>query len=139
MTLRELESEEIRLNAELSSLHSLVAQLTAQTENSGRQIAESEEKILSAKQAECDAEKSAAEVGMQINELEKHLAEYQKNRENLRLERAELSQKISLMKVRDAEISKDIQSQEAEISRIESDLEILSCGNKYLEEEITMQ
>lgn len=137
--LRELESEEIRLNAELSSLHSLVAQLTAQTENSGRQIAESEEKILSAKQAECDAEKSAAEVGMQINELEKHLAEYQKNRENLRLERAELSQKISLMKVRDAEISKDIQSQEAEISRIESELEILSGGNKYFEEEITRQ
>lgn len=137
--LRELESEEVRLNAEISSLHSLVNQLTAQKENSGRLIAESEEKISSAEKTVSAVEKSAEEVGIQIAETEKNLAEYQKKRENLRIERAELSQKLSLLKVRDAEISKDIQSQKSEISRIKSELETLSGGNKYFENEIARQ
>lgn len=137
--LRELESEEVRLNAEISSLHSLVNQLTAQKENSGRLIAGSEEKISLAEQTVSAAEKSAEEVGIQIADTEKNFAEYQKRRENLRIERAELSQKVSLLKVHDAEISKDIQSQESEISRIESELETLSGGNKYFEDEIARQ
>ncbi len=137
--LRELESEEVRLNAEVSSLHSLVNQLTAQKENSGRLIAESEEKILLAESTVADAEKSAEEIEIQIDITEKSLEEYQKRRENLRIERAELLQKISLLKVRDAEISKDIQSQENETGRIKSELETLNGGNKYFEDEIARQ
>lgn len=137
--LRELESEEVRLNAEISSLYSLVNQLTAQKENSGRLIAESEEKISSAESTVADAEKSAEEIGIQIDSTEKSLEEYQKRREKLRIERAELSQKISVLKVRDAEISKDIQSQENETGRIKSELETLNGSNKYFEDEIARQ
>ncbi len=137
--IRELDEAEIRLNAELSSLRSLVVQLTAQKKNSGKLIAEAQEKISFAELTERNAEKSAEETAVQIEETEKNLAEYQKRRENLRIERAGLSQEISLLKVRDAEIFKDIQSQQNEISRINSELENLSGGNQYSEDEIARQ
>lgn len=137
--LRELDASEIRLNAELSSLGSLVVQLTAQKENSGKLIAEAKDKISAAQQTKCEDEKSAEKTALQIAEAEKNLAEYHKKRENLRIERAELSQEISLLKVCDAEISKDIQSQHNEISRINSELENLSGGNQYFEDEIARQ
>lgn len=137
--LTELESEEVRLNAEISSLHSLVNQLVAQKENSGRLIAESEGKISSAKKTIVGAEKSAEEIRMQIDRTEKNLSEYQKMRESLRIKRAELSQKISMLKVRDVEIAKDIQSQEYEIGHIKLELETLSDRSKYFEDEILRQ
>ncbi|MDE6519726.1 MAG: chromosome segregation protein SMC [Ruminococcus sp.] len=137
--IRELDTDEVRLNAEILTLNSLVAQLTAQAENVEKQITESQEKIKSAKQTESEAEKSGTEIAVQIDKAEKNLAELQKKRENLRLERAEHTSRISALNIHDAEISKDIQSHQAEIVRINSELEILKGGNKHFEDEITRQ
>lgn len=137
--LHEIESHNIKLNAEISSMYSLIEQLTAQIENSERQIAESKDKIEAALQSADNAEKLNAEISGQIEELQQKLSSLQKQRENLRLERAEYSQKISSLNLRDVEISKDIQANESEILRINSELQVLSGGNQQFEDEIVRQ
>lgn len=137
--LRELEADEVRLNAEISSLESLVLQLNSQTENADRQITETEEKIKNAVQLGSEAEKSAEVIELQIKEAEKNLLDIQNSRESLRLERAEISEMISSLKVHDMELAKDIQAQGNEINRIKSELSSLDNGSQYFKDEIINQ
>ncbi len=132
----ELNSETMKINAEQSSFHSLIKQLSSQTENADRRRLESERKIAAANQACAEAEKAAAELDSEIKLAEEKLADSQKERENLRMERAELSEKLSLLKIRDMELGKDIQAQESEIERINTELSELDGGAERFEAEI---
>ncbi|MCM1529936.1 MAG: chromosome segregation protein SMC [Alistipes sp.] len=137
--ISELESENVRLNAELSSLTVLVEQLRSQTDGFERQKAEYEGKIAAAVKAEEDAGKAGESLAEEIRLAEQKLSESQSSREQLRLRRGELSEQLSALKIRDMELAKDIQAREAEIQRIKDELESLSSGNKGFEDEIRRQ
>ena len=137
--LNKCESDKVRINAELSSLGSLVEQVKAQSENSGKLVEETEQKIADARQIIADSEKALAETDELIKAAEARLAEGQGVREKLRLKRAELSEKLSARKIKGMETAKDVQAQETEISRIERDIQELKNGDKYYEDEIARQ
>lgn len=133
------EAARIRINAELTSLNTLVEQLKASAENSDRQQAEFESRISASKEAESNARSEAEALEEQIKVAEQRLAEGQNSREKLRLERAELSERLSQLKIRDMEISKDIQSQKSDVERIKSEIELLDSGSSRFEDEIERQ
>lgn len=137
--ISELESENVRLNAELSSLTVLVEQLRSQTDSFERQKAEYEEKIAASVRAEEDAVKAGESLADEIIATEQRLSESRSSREQLRLRRGELSEQLSALKIRDMELAKDIQAHEAEIGRINGELESLNSGNKGFEDEIHRQ
>lgn len=137
--LTELEAEAVRIRAELSSLDSLVEQLTSQSGNSDRMKAEFERKIEAALQSEKDALKAGEELEIQIKEAESELAKGQDSREKLRMERAQLAEKLSELKIREMELSKDVQAQETEKVRIGGELDNLGSGSSRFEEEIARQ
>lgn len=137
--LTELEAEAVRIRAELSSLDSLVEQLTSQSGNSDRMKAEFERKIEAALQSEKDALKAGEELEIQIKKAESELAKGQDSREKLRMERAQLAEKLSELKIREMELSKDIQAQETEKVRIGGELDNLGSGSSRFEEEIARQ
>ena len=137
--IADAEAEAVRLRAELSSLFSLKEHLTAQSEDSGRLLTESEQRIAAAKQTIADSEKSLAETDKLIKDAEEKLAQGQDSREKLRMERAELSQKLSDMKIHGIEIEKDIQAQQDEIKRVDEQLAELGQGSRHFEEEIEWQ
>ncbi len=133
------EAAEVRLGAELSSLKSLSEQLSSQSENSGRLIAESEQKIAQARENAENAEKALAEIEKKISEAEKELVQGQDIREKLKQEREELSAKLSQLRIRDMELGKDSEAQQLEIRRIEQSREEISSGRKAYDEEIKRQ
>ncbi len=137
--ITELEGENVRLNAELSSLTVLVEQLRSQTDSFERQKAEYEEKIAAAVKAAEDAGKAGESLAEEIKNAEQKLSESRSSREKLRLRRGELSEQLSALKIRDMELAKDIQACEAEIERINGEMESLSSGNKSFEDEIRRQ
>ena len=137
--LNAAENDKVRIGAELSSLASLTAQLTGQSESSGRQVTEAERKIINAREQIEAAEKELVEVALKIADAEARLTTEQESREKLRLERAELSEKLSLMKIRDIELGKDIQAQQTEADRADKALEELKSGSGQFEEEIARQ
>lgn len=131
------EADEVRINAELSSLASLSSQIKTQSENSERLISESEEKIVKAQKTIKDAEKELVELESEIKAAESELAQGQDTREKLRIRREELSARLSELKLRSVELSKDCQAQEIEIERIKKSRQELEAGNKSFEEEIS--
>ncbi|MCD7812240.1 MAG: chromosome segregation protein SMC [Ruminococcus sp.] len=133
------EAAEVRLGAELSSLKSLSEQLSSQSENSGRLIAESEQKIAQARENAENAEKALAEIEKKISEAEKELVQGQDIREKLKQEREELSAKLSQLRIRDMELGKDSEAQQLEIRRINQSREEISSGRKAYDEEIKRQ
>ncbi|MCC8136073.1 MAG: chromosome segregation protein SMC [Ruminococcus sp.] len=133
------EAAEVRLGAELSSLKSLSEQLSSQSENSGRLIAESEQKIAQARENAENAEKALAEIEKKISEAEKELVQGQDIREKLKQEREELSAKLSQLRIRDMELGKDSEAQQLEIRRIKQSREEISSGRKAYDEEIKRQ
>lgn len=133
------EAVEVRLGAELSGLKSLSEQLSSQSENSGRLIAESEQKIAQARENAENAEKALAEIEKKISEAEKELVQGQDIREKLKQEREELSAKLSQLRIRDMELGKDSEEQQLEIRRIEQSREEISSGRKAYDEEIKRQ
>lgn len=135
-TLAKCGAERIRINAEITSLESLIEQMTAQSDNSGKLIAESMQKIENAKQSITDSEKTLEELAEQISSAEEILAQGQGDREKLRQRRAELSEKLSQLKIRSIELVKDTQAQELEISRIDRSIEEIKYGSHLHEEEI---
>ncbi len=137
--MNDAEKEKIRISAELSSLASLMEQLTGQSESSGRQVTEAEKKIISARSQIAEAEKLLAELAAKIEDAENRLASEQGSREKLRLERAELTEKLSMLKMRDIELDKDIQAQMAECARADEALEELKNGSGQYEQEIERQ
>ncbi len=137
--LSRCEAARIRINAELTSLNTLVEQLKASAENSDRQQAEFESRISASKEAESNARSEAEALEEKIKVAEQRLAEGQNSREKLRLERAELSERLSQLKIRDMEISKDIQSQKSDVERIKSEIELLDSGSSRFEDEIERQ
>lgn len=135
-TLTKCGAERIRINAEIASLESLIEQMTAQSDNSGKLIAESMQKIENAKQSITLSEKTLAELAEKISSAEETLAQGQGDREKLRQRRAELSEKLSQLKIRSIELVKDTQAQELEISRIDRNIEEIKYGSHLYEEEI---
>jgi len=135
-TLAKCGAEKIRINAEITSLESLIEQMNAQSDNSGKLIAESMQKIENAKQSITDSENTLAKLAEQISSAEETLAQGQGDREKLRQRRAELSEKLSQLKIRSIELVKDTQAQELEISRIDRSIEEIKYGSHLHEEEI---
>ena len=132
----ELETERVRLTAELTSLRTMLEQMTSQSENSARLITEAENKIANAVKTAEDSEKALAELENEIREAEAKIAEGQDSREKLRLRRAELSEKLSQSRIGLMELAKDVQAQELEITRIEGQLSDLENGGRLFEQKI---
>lgn len=137
--ISETESDNIRINAELTSLYALIEQLMSNSQNSEKHRTEAENKIKAAMAEKEEALRKAEEIAVQIKAFEELLVAGQSDREKLRLERGELSEKLSALKIREMEISKDIQAHEAEIVRIKGELENLNSGSRYFEDEIVRQ
>lgn len=134
--LAQYSADKVRINAELSSLDSLIEQMSAQSDNSGKLLAESMQKIENAKKNIADSERQLGELAEQIRSAEETLAQGQGDREKLRQKRAEISEKLSQLRIRSIELVKDIQAQELEISRIDRGIEESKYGRHLYEEEI---
>lgn len=133
------EADKVRLGAELSSLGSLVRQLSAQSENSERLIAESEKKIALAEETAAKTDRLLAETDEKIRAAEAELAQGQDARERLKIKRESLSEKLSELKIRDMELAKDIDSQKLEAERISENRRELDNGSRSFEDEIKRQ
>ncbi len=137
--LAQCESDGVRINAEMSSLSSLIEQLGTQSDNSEKLISETERKITAAEESIKTSEAALAETAQQITAAEEELAQGQDTREKLRRQREELSEKLSQMKIRGMELAKDVQAQQLEVERVEQSLEDLKSGNVRFEEAIARQ
>ena len=135
----ECETEKIRLQAERAGLVSLIGQMNAQSENSGKLTADALEKINSSKAVIDLAEKEMAELTLKITQAEEKLAESQSSREALRLRRAELSEKLSQAKLKVLALEKDIQSQHSETERLLQSIQSADDSIKGYKEEIVRQ
>lgn len=133
------DAERVRIGAELNTLASLEEQFRAQSENSEKVTAETEQRIAAAKENIAEAEKALAETDAEIKAAEEKLAQGQDTREKLRVQREELADKLSELKIRGMELAKDVQAQELELSRIERREEELKSGTHQFEEEIERQ
>ncbi|WP_303823932.1 chromosome segregation protein SMC [Ruminococcus flavefaciens] len=133
------DADRVRIGAELNSLASLEEQFRAQSENSEKVTAETEQRIAAAKENIAEAEKALAETDAEIKAAEEKLAQGQDTREKLRVQREELADKLSELKIRGMELAKDVQAQELELSRIERREEELKSGTHQFEEEIKRQ
>lgn len=133
------EADTVRINAEISSIGSILEQLLAQAENSGKLISDTEKKIAEYEKAAEDAEKELAATDELIKNAEAELAKGQGIREELRLKRAEISEKLSQQKYSGVGLDKDIEAQKLEISRINEGLNDLKSGSKRFEDEILRQ
>jgi len=133
------EAERVRIGAELTSVISLADQLRAQSADSERVTAETEQRIEAAKQNIADSEKALADTEAEIKAAEEKLAQGQDIREKLRVQREELSDRLSELKIKGMELAKDLQAQELELSRIDRREEELKYGAHQFEEEIFRQ
>ena len=132
-------AEEVRLNAELSSLKSLSEQMSSQSAGSEKLIADCGKKIALARENAERAQAALTELDEKIRAAEAELAQGQDIREKLKIQREELSQKLSQQKIRGMELTKDYQAQELEISRIKQNREELENGSRLFSEEIARQ
>ena len=137
--LNEQVSDQVRINAELASLASLIEQLSGQTDNTAKLENDANDKIKEAEKTISDSEVQLKELEIKINAAEENLSSSQDSREKLRLQRAELSEKLSQLRIKDTECKKDIEAQELEIKRIDEELEQLKSGNVRFEDEISRQ
>lgn len=137
--LSQCEADGVRIKAELSSLEALKEQMQAQSENSERFVAETEQKIAAAENVIEQSEKASAETAELIRQAEEKLAEGQGSREKLRLRRAELSENLSQLKIKGMGVEKDIRAQELEIVRIGQNIEELKSGRQRFKDEIARQ
>ena len=97
--LAQYSADKVRINAELSSLDSLIEQMSAQSDNSGKLLAESMQKIENAKKNIADSERQLGELAELIRSAEETLAQGQGDREKLRQKRAEISEKLSQLRI----------------------------------------
>ncbi len=137
--LNEQVSDQVRINAELASLASLIEQLSGQTDNTAKLENDANDKIKEAEKTISDSEVQLKELEIKINAAEENLSSSQDSREKLRLQRAELSEKLSQLRIKDTECKKDIEAQELEIKRIDEELEQLKSGSVRFEDEISRQ
>lgn len=134
-----LEADLVRINAETSSLKSLIEQMNVQSENSGKLAADAEQKIKTAQSSIAETEKALSDIDGQIRIAEEKLAQGQVIREKLRLERAELAEKLSQLKIKRIELSKDIQAHELDLQRLDENIEASGQSVNQLEHEISQQ
>lgn len=133
------ENNAVRIGAEISSLHSLLEQIRAQSENAGKMADDARRKIAEWEKVITDSQSALVETEEQIRQAEEKLAQGQGVREELRLRRGELSEKLSQLKIKGTEIAGNIRNQELEAARFQENIDALDRGNKDLEDEINRQ
>lgn len=137
--LSKVQSEEIRINAELSSVSSLIQQMTIQNESSQRIIEETKQKIVRDLNVVSESEKSLAELEKAIKKAEEELAQGHDEREKLRLKREKMSEELSAMKLKSMELDKDSELKKAEILSLERSLKELESHTNAYKDEIERQ
>ncbi|MCM1314944.1 MAG: chromosome segregation protein SMC, partial [Alistipes senegalensis] len=129
-------NETVRIKAEISGLESLAGQLENQTADNAHLIEESEKKISDARAETENSGRELAEISEKIADAEKNLEEEKSEKEKLNLTMNECSGKLSEMKIRHAGIIKDIQAKNDDISRIEENITSLEKNTAEMKEKI---
>lgn len=123
--LRDLDNEEIRANAEMSRLDSLISQLSQQGETAKLTVERFEMQIKQQRDIMSENEKLLAKTEEKIAELEKHLSDSGSERDSAAQQIKALSDELSQINIDTLAASKDIDAFRAEIRSLEANRKML--------------
>ncbi len=118
--LRDLDNEEIRWNAELARLDSLISQLSQQGETAKLTVERFDQQIKQQSKLVSECAKLIAELDEKIAELEAKLSESDAQRSGIAQQIKALSDDIAQLNLDEVSAAKDIDALRAEIRSIEN-------------------